>query len=765
MTRLFSASIRTQLLLIVTILALPAAAIIVYSGFKLRAEAIQEARNETQHLSSVIASEQQNLTDAAEQLLVALAQLPEVQRPDASRIKPILRRILALNARYSNLIIADKAGNIWATAVEVKPHNVSDRRHFKGALASGQLSSGEFLISPVTGKGVLPLAYPYTNEKSEISGVIIVAIDLDYYKKLFSRFELPSGKGYLLLDHQGIILSASGPGISVGTRYNPLAFSNMQNGKDKSTVMEKGMDGRKRFITYRKLQLKSEDSPYLYIRTGIPLSIVLNAIDKSLAFNLTLFTVGLLIALFFAWLLGKRSIVDRISLLEKATRRIAQGDLNITVSSLIGGGELGNLGATFDDMARQLALREKELTGYRDRLEEMVSARTAEISVLNNQLQQSQKLEAVGLLAGGVAHDFRNILATIKGAVYLIQKKLEKESPLIKYADQVSASIAKATNLSDSLLAFSRKQAVDLQPLALNTVIQKTENLLHQVVGEHVELIVQLDAAPSVVLADNNQLEQVLLNMATNARDAMPGGGRLFIHTMNFTMDETFIRTHGYGVAGDYILMEISDSGLGIEDGVKEKVFDPFFTTKGLGKGSGLGLAVTYGIVKQYSGYIVIESEPEQGTTFRIYLPAADATPVEYSPTFHCPPTDGTETLLLAEDDSDTRRTLSEVLSLSGYRVLEAADGAEALAIYTENRHSIDLVFIDVWMPKKNGPEVCRLIRAISPEVRFLFMSGYADDLTDAPDVPEKFRDFISKGARPEEILRKIRNLLDHQVS
>jgi len=764
--RLFSMSIKMQLLLIVFVVALPAAGIIVYSGFKLRAGAIQDARNETQNLASVIASEQQSLTDAAEQLLVALAQLPDVKRSDAARVQPILSRILTLNARYSNLFIADSAGNIWASGFSAKSYNVSDRRYFRRAMAYGQLSSGEFLISPATGKGVLPLAYPYRNDKGQVSGVICIGFDLDYYKRLFRKFDLPAGKGYLLLDHQGVVLSASGPASFVGTKYNPDSFGRMQRGTAADTVIETGMDGKKRFISYRKLQLRTEDAPYMYIRTGIPLSSVLSAIHKSLAYNLTLFTVGFLIALGFAWLIGKRSIIDRIRLLEKATHQMARGDLDTRVSDLVRGGELGSLGVSVDDMARQLAMREQELIAYRDHLEEMVSSRTAEISVLHAQLRQSQKLEAVGLLAGGIAHDFRNILATIKGAVYLIQKKLETESPLIKYTEQVTSSIAKANNLSNSLLAFSRKQAVDLQPLALNRTIRMTENLLHQITGENIELILRLTADPSVIMADNNQIEQILINMTTNARDAMPDGGTLVIQTENIILDDIFTKIHGFGIAGSYVLLSVSDSGSGMEDEVKDKVFEPFFTTKVHGKGSGLGLAVIYGIVKQYRGYIVVESAQQQGTVFRIYLPAADAEPVECGSPGHWPPAEGTETLLLAEDDPDTRRTMSEVLRLSGYSVLEAGDGDEAIRVYSENRDCIDLVFLDVRMPKKNGPEVCRQIKALCPETRFLFMSGYADDPMDIviETVPKGHMDFISKGALPEEILKKIRELLDHQA-
>lgn len=763
MNKLFSMSIRTQLLLIVLIVALPAAGIITYSGFKLRTQAIRDAQDETRHIAMDISSGQQNLTDAAEQLLVALAQLPDVQKADARRVQPVLNHILALNSRYSNLFIADAAGNIWASGVPGQSYNIADRLYFRKAMAAGQLASGEFLISPATGKAVLPLAYPYRNGRGQVVGVICLGFDLDYHKRLFRRFELPTGQGYLLLDHRGIVLSASGPARFVGTQYNRETFAKMQRGKDGDTVIETGMDGRERVITYRKLHLKTEAAPYMYVRTGVPLTNVLSTANRSLVYNLVLLFVGLLLALSFAWLIGRRSIADRVSLLEKATQQMARGDLNTTVSELVGGGELGRLGRTFDDMARQLAQRDHELFEYRNHLEQMVSLRTAEISALHDQLRESQKLEAVGLLAGGIAHDFRNILATIKGAVYLIQKRLDRNSPLMKYIDQVVSSIAKANNLSESLLAFSRKQDLAPQPLALNGVIRRTETLLRQIAGERVELTVRLTAEPSVIMADNNQLEQILLNMVTNARDAMPDGGSLTLQTENITMDDRFIRKNGFGVDGPYIVLSVADTGSGMADEVKEKVFEPFFTTKELGQGSGLGLAITYGIVKQYKGYIGIESAPQQGTVFRIYLPASDVSTTDSAPAQPCTAAEGTETLLLAEDDHDTRRTMAEVLRLTGYCVLEAGDGEEAVAVYEQNRNCIDLVFLDVWMPKKNGLEVYRHIKALNSATSFLFMSGYADDPIDLQDVAAEDLAFISKGALPEEILGKIRKLLDQQ--
>jgi len=406
---------------------------------------------------------------------------------------------------------------------------------------------------------------------------------------------------------------------------------------------------------------------------------------------------------------------------------------------------------------------EEELKNYREHLEELVAQRTKELSALNDQLRQSQKLEAIGILAGGVAHEFSNILATMKGAAYLIQKKVHEDSLEMKYAEQILSSIGKATNLSQGLLAFSRKQTISLKPLRLNEVIKKITKLLDRLIGEHIELILILAERDITVTADGNQIEQVLVNMVTNARDAMPDGGKLTIQTDILEMNEEFIKGRGYGFPGEYAVLTVTDTGTGIDEAVREKIFQPFFTTKDVGKGSGLGLAVTYGIVKQHDGFIDVVSSLGGGTTFTIYLPAVNAE-VSHDHGRVLPPVKrGGETILLAEDDPDTRSIMSELLKMMGYTVLVAGNGEDAVKMFSENKHRIQLVLIDVRMPKKNGRAVYEEIRRITPAIRSLFISGYTADIIDSHGIREKGFNFVSKTASPEVILAKIREILDKQ--
>jgi PAS domain S-box-containing protein len=406
---------------------------------------------------------------------------------------------------------------------------------------------------------------------------------------------------------------------------------------------------------------------------------------------------------------------------------------------------------------------EDELKNHREHLEELVAQRTKELSALNDQLRQSQKLEAIGVLAGGVAHEFSNILATMKGAAYLIQKKLPGDSPAMKYAEQLLSSIGKANNLSQGLLTFSRKQTISLRPLHFNEAIRTITRLVAQLIGEHIELTLKLADRDITVMADANQIEQVLVNLVTNARDSMPDGGKLTIRTDIMRMDEEFIKAHGYGIPGEYAVLTIADTGIGMEEGVKQNIFQPFFTTKSVGKGSGLGLAVTYGIVKQHNGFIDAASFPGEGTTFTIYLPVVEAEVVQDQGGDSSPVKPGVETILLAEDDPDTREIMSELLEMSGYIVLVAGDGEEAISVFWANKDRIQLVLVDVRMPKKNGRAVYEEIKKAHPGMKILFISGYTADIIDSHGIREEGLNFISKTAKPEEILTKIREILDKQ--
>ncbi len=346
-----------------------------------------------------------------------------------------------------------------------------------------------------------------------------------------------------------------------------------------------------------------------------------------------------------------------------------------------------------------------------------------ELKHLENQLRQAQKIEAIGTLAGGIAHDFNNILTIMTGYTSLIQKELDPSHPLRPYVDHVISACKKAADLTGSLLAFSRKQPITLAPLNLNRTIKETEKLLRRLLTDDIELHTSFTQDDTFVMADKSQIDQILFNLATNARDAMPKGGTLSIKTSLAVIDDRFIATHGLGERGRYIEISVSDTGTGMDATTRENIFDPFFTTKEVGKGTGLGLATVYGIVKQHNGFITVDSAPGRGATFNVYLPVVQMA-VDDTQDMGPPLQRGKETILIAEDNEDVRSLMRDVLQQYGYETLEAADGETAIETFRQHR-DVDLIIIDSVMPKKNGREVYETICGTNPQIKVLFTSGY----------------------------------------
>jgi signal transduction histidine kinase len=380
---------------------------------------------------------------------------------------------------------------------------------------------------------------------------------------------------------------------------------------------------------------------------------------------------------------------------------------------------------------------------------------------LERQLAQAQKMEAVGRLAGGVAHDFNNLLGVISGYGELTRQKLGDGHALSSKLDEILKAAGRAAGLTRQLLAFSRRQVLQPTVLDLNGLVLDVEKMLGRLIGEDVRLATTLDPDLGRVKADAVQLEQVLMNLAVNARDAMPDGGRLTLETRNVELDQAYAAGHAPIPPGSYVMLAVSDTGTGMDAETQARAFEPFFTTKGVGQGTGLGLSTVYGIVKQSDGFIWCYSEPGHGTTFKIYLPRVEEAvePVRKAPA--APPKKGTETLLLIEDDEALRELLCETLAEGGYTVLVADGGSKAFAIAGEYSGAIDMIVTDVIMPGENGREVAAQVRSLRPEADVLFMSGYTDDAIARHGVLDAGTHFLSKPFPPNALLRKVREVLD----
>ncbi len=382
---------------------------------------------------------------------------------------------------------------------------------------------------------------------------------------------------------------------------------------------------------------------------------------------------------------------------------------------------------------------------------------------LEEQFRQAQKMEAVGRLSGGVAHDFNNLLGVIIGYGEIVQEGTPVESPLRNCIDEMLKAGHRAAGLTRQLLAFSRQQVMDPRVLDINSVVKDMEKMLKRLIGEDIQLKTSLDPDLVRIKADQSQIEQVFLNLAVNARDAMPSGGELRLQTSNFHMDQEFVSRYPYPVlVGDYVLLTVSDTGVGMDAATKARVFEPFFTTKEKGKGTGLGLSMVYGVVKQSGGYIEVVSEPGAGACFNIYLPKAEATAdAGRSAAKVTPDLKGHETILLVEDETSLRKLSRHLLEMCGYQVLEAENGADAIRVSDDTKGQIDLLLTDVVMPGMSGRSVADELLKKRPGMRVLFMSGYTGQTVGQHGVLAEGSFFLQKPFTRDTLATKLRQALD----
>jgi signal transduction histidine kinase len=402
------------------------------------------------------------------------------------------------------------------------------------------------------------------------------------------------------------------------------------------------------------------------------------------------------------------------------------------------------------------ALQEKEESKRRKQAEE-------EKAALQEQLLQSQKMEAIGQLAGGIAHDFNNLLTVIQGYSEIALISLKQTDPLRDTILRINQAAIKAGNLTQQLLAFSRRQVLEMKVVDLNETIRELNNMLRRVIGEDIELITALEKNLWHTKVDPRQIDQVIINLAVNAKDAMPNGGKLTIETTNVHVDRSYAYDHAGILPGLYVMLSVSDTGTGISPEIKDRIFEPFFTTKEKGKGTGLGLSTIYGIINQCGGSILIYSEPGQGTTFKIYLSRASEARDELKKETNLTRFPrGNETILVVEDDTAARRLTAEILNMQGYLVLEASDGNEALNIAKTYDANIQLVLTDVVMPQMSGREMADRLRMLRTDIKVLFMSGYTNDTIVHHGILDKGLFYIQKPFTVDGLSKKIREVLEN---
>ncbi|MBI4503645.1 MAG: response regulator [Gemmatimonadetes bacterium] len=411
--------------------------------------------------------------------------------------------------------------------------------------------------------------------------------------------------------------------------------------------------------------------------------------------------------------------------------------------------------------AEQRERLQRALLQATEDLEARVAARTAELEQTHQQLRQAQKMEAVGQLAGGMAHDFNNLLTTVLGAAELVADELPSDSPLRADLEGIQKAARRGASLTGKLLAFSRRQRLEVRTLDLSTLLADFTELVRRLVPESIEMRMQLAPSGTTVRADAGAVEQILMNLVTNACDAMPEGGTLVIETARATLDQDLCARRGWGAPGPYVVLAVRDTGVGMDEGTRRRVFEPFFTTKPPGEGTGLGLAMVYGLVKQQEGFVHLESQIGHGTTVTVYLPLAAGAAEQPAARPSAEVRGGTETILLVEDDPALRRVAERALRKHGYRVVLAADGEEALQRIRSAPNGLDLLLTDVVMPRLGGPGLLEALRTEGKAVRALMTSGYPERGAMPEPPPQAPVHYLAKPWTVPELLRAVRAALD----
>jgi two-component system, cell cycle sensor histidine kinase and response regulator CckA len=384
---------------------------------------------------------------------------------------------------------------------------------------------------------------------------------------------------------------------------------------------------------------------------------------------------------------------------------------------------------------------------------------------LEEQLYLSQKLEAIGRLSGGVAHDFNNLLGVIIGYSEALQKQMDADHPFREAVDEIQKAGKRAAALTQQLLAFSRKQVLEPKVIDLNIIVSDVEKMLHRLIGEDIELEIVLGESLGMVKADRGQIDQVILNLAVNARDAMPKGGKLVIETRNADLTAADVNRYRYVIPGPYVVLKVTDTGCGMDAELQSHIFEPFFTTKDKGKGTGLGLATVYGVIKQSGGYIWVESQVGKGTTFSVYLPRVEEPhETDTKRDFSQPAVRRSVTILLVEDEDSLRKLTASTLRAAGHTVLEAGEAAQALRVANQSDSPIDLLLTDVVMPGMSGQALASDLTALRPETKVLYMSGYTDGAVATHGVLQSGISFLRKPFSSEELIRRIDEILSVTV-
>ncbi len=713
--KIFHGSIRKKLVVLVLLATMPVFLVLLGTELKNRNDAIKLAQKDTALYLSGFAEIQRRITNSTQTLLRTVASIPDISSLNVEKSRVLLTTLLETNPIYTNVILVDLEGHVVAAGrnhPEAKNLNFGDRKQFKEALASKGFASGEFVVGKSTQKPIFPFGMAVLNKSGEVTGAIIIGVSLDHYGELFERGHYGPNSFFGLCDHNGRRLFRYPLRDSnvIGEPIQADVFNAAATNGGKGSLSAFNSDGNKRFIVYESLRLdKNDQSPYMYMFMGSDFQQMQKQANSILTGLFLAGTLSLALALFIAWFIGGRNVARLIEKLSHVTRKFSQGEETVISDIDYSDGEIGELAESFDTMVKIIHQRDEEKLK------------------LMSQLSHSQKMDAIGQLAGGVAHDFNNMLGGILGAGEMLGRYLPDEPKARTFHQIIIQSATRAADLTAKLLAFSRSSSNAATAIDVHDIINETITILKNTTDRRIRIETDLKANPSSVKGDPSQLQSALLNLGINASQAMSEGGVLSFSSYLTDLDEAFCTASVFNLhPGRYLALEVSDSGCGVPFEHREKIFEPFFTTKEQGKGTGLGLAAVYGTIKQHAGAITMSSEVDIGTTFQLLLPLALERAEEYPTSLIL--RKGTETILLVDDEETMRTTASAILESLGYTVITAENGAQALEMFRENQGSIDLVLLDMIMPVMNGKDCFSALRTLAPQIPVLLSSGFTPD-------------------------------------
>jgi signal transduction histidine kinase len=645
------------------------------------------------------------------QLLFGLGRASDLHTDDRAACSAFLQQVRQAYPQYTGILTIRPDGRLFCDSLRSgRELDLRDRPYFQAALATQDEVVLEPAFGRLTGVAVLQIAHPVRSATGELKFVLLASLNL---AKLVepTTFSVP-GARVVLLDRGGKVMATSRtddrrelPGSSVaGTALFDFAMQPAG-----STREFKGPDSELGVWAVGHTDITRKAG--LQVLASVPKAVLVAPANRRFAQDLAVLAAVALAIFGAMWVVTETAIRRQIARISSMAARLAAGDLAARIAPPLPRGELGELMTVLNQTAQ--ALQQQRL----------------DIAELNDRLRRSQRLEAVGQLTGGVAHDFNNLLTVVLGNAELLVELNRHQPQQRQLAEMIGSAAQRGAALTQRLLAFARKQALDPKSVDLNPLLASLDPLLRRTLGEHIEIELIRAAGLWPALVDQGQLENALLNLCLNARDAMPEGGRLTLETANARLDADYAARNLEVQPGQYVMLAVTDTGQGIAPEHLQRIFEPFFTTKEPGKGTGLGLAMVYGFVKQSGGHVAVYSEPGQGTTVKLYLPrsstgsgAADAAAAA------AVPVGGSETILLVEDDEAVRQFAAAQLVSFGYRVIEAADGPAALAI-VEARDDIDLLFTDVVMPGgMNGRRLAEAVQRLRPGLPVLYTSGYTEN-------------------------------------